>query len=259
MAAPEMLQPAGSPAVLGPRDRADAWRWLTIALVGLVVGYVMVDVLSTIGAAIAGTKGGVNALAQESEPPVWFVMVGLAGVWCGFGMAAYLVTRTGGRLGLVIARWDSLYIFLGLALQLAIGIVYLPVHLSGGTNAVNRELGGGSGWLLVIPAILTIIGAPVVEELFFRGVLLRALLELCKTGAGRGGRLVGVVVAVVLDGALFGLAHLGSGDLWAQLPALAAVGVVLAALAVKTRRLGPSIVTHAAFNASAVLWYAWSR
>jgi hypothetical protein len=255
MAAPEMLQPAGPPAVLGPRDRADAWRWLTIALVGLVVGYVMVVVLSTIGAGIAGTKGGVTALSSESEPPVWFVVVGLTGLWCGFGLAAYVVTRTGGRLGLVIEHWDSLYVFLGLALQLVLYLAYLPVHLSGGMNAANRELGGGTGWLLLVPAVLTIVGAPVIEELFFRGVLLRALLELCKTRAPA----LGVVVAIVIDGALFGLAHLGSGDLWAQLPGLAAVGVVLATLAVKTGRLGPSIATHAAFNALAVFVYAGSR
>ena len=250
-----MLQPAGSPAALGPRDRTEAWRWLMVALVGLVVGYVMVVVLTTIGAEIAGTKGGVNALSAASEPPVWFVMVDLVGVWTGFAMAAYLATRTGGRLGLGIARWDSLYVFLGIALQLGLALAYLPVHLKGGANAVNRELGAGSGWLLVVPAVLTIVGAPLIEELFFRGVLLRALLVLCRTTTP----VVGVVVAVVADGALFGLAHLGSGDLWEQLPGLAAVGIVLAALAVKTGRLGPSIVTHASFNAVVVLWYAASR
>jgi hypothetical protein len=255
MAAPGILQPASSAAALGPHDRQDAWRWLMIALVGLVVGYVMVVVLTTIGAGIAGTKGGVNALSRQTDPPVWYVMVGLAGVWCGFGGAAYVVTRTGGRLGLLIARWDSLYIFVGLFLQLALYLAYLPVHLSGGAHAINRELGGGSGWLLVVPAILTIVGAPVIEELFFRGVLLRALLVLCKTSSPA----IGVGVAVVLDGALFGLAHLGSGDLWVQLPGLAAVGIVLATLAVKTGRLGPSIATHASFNAAAVLWYAVSR
>ncbi len=46
---------------------------------------------------------------------------------------------------------------------------------------------------------------------------------------------------------------LGHSDL------IAAVGVVLATLAVKTRRLGPSIVTHGAFNAVVVLWYTVSR
>lgn len=219
------------------------------------MGYVMVVVLTTIGAEIAGTKGGVHALARAAEPPVWFVMVGLVGVWFGFAMASYLVTRSGGRLGLVVARWDSLYVFLGIALQLALAIAYLPVHLKGGANAVNRQLGAGSGWLLVVPAILTIVGAPLIEELFFRGVLLRALLELCRTSAP----VLGTAVAIVVDGALFGLAHLGSGDLWEQLPGLAAVGVVLAALAVKTGRLGPSIVTHASFNAVVVLWYAGSR
>lgn len=255
MASPGMLQPAGRSAALGPQDRAEAWRWLMLSLVGLVVGYVMVVVLTSLGAELAATKGGVNALARASEPPTWYVAEGLVGVWCGFVLPAYLVTRTGRSLGLALARWDSLYVFLGIALQLALVIAYLPVHLSGGANAVNRELGGGSGWVLIVPAMLTIIGAPVVEELFFRGVILRALLVLFDTSAP----VFGTAMAIVVDGALFGLAHLGSGDLLAQLPGLAAVGVVLATLAVKTRRLGPSIVTHAAFNAVVVLWYARSR
>jgi membrane protease YdiL (CAAX protease family) len=250
-----MLQPAGPSAVLGPRDRSDAWRWLMIALVGVVVGYLMALVLTTIGAAIAGTKGGVGALARANEPPTWYVVASLLGIWCGFGMAAYIVTRTGGRLGLVVARWDSLYVFLGVALQLALALAYLPVHLKGGNNAVHRDLGAGTGWLLVVPAVMTIIGAPVLEELFFRGVLLRALQVLCRTRVAA----LGVAIAVVVDGALFGMAHLGSGDLWAQLPGLAAVGVVLATLAVKTGRLGPSIVTHASFNAVVVLFYSVSR
>lgn len=241
--------------MLGPRTREEAWRWLVTAVVGLLVGYVVVVALTAIGAEITGTKGGASALARASVPPVWYITVGLVGLWCGFATAAYFVTRSGGRLGLALARWDSLYVFLGIALQLALLLAYLPVHLKGGTNAVNRDLGGGSGWLLVIPAIMTIVGAPVIEELFFRGVLLRALLVLCRTSTP----VLGAAVAIAIDGALFGVAHLGSGDLWVQLPGLAALGAVLAFLAVKTGRLGPSIVTHASFNAVVVFWYAVSR
>ena len=252
MASPGIVQPAGSPPALGPLDRTEAWRWLLYAAVGLLVGYVAVVLFTNLGAAIAGTKGGVTALAAAAEPPSWYVAAGLVGIWCGFLVPVFVARRAGRRLGLVVARWDSLYVFLGLVLQLVIAVAYIPVHVSGGSNAVNQQLGGGAGWVLVIPAILTIVGALLVEELFFRGVLLRALLVLCRGGTA----VLGTAVAVAVDATLFGLAHLGSGDQLVQLPGLAAVGAVLAWLAVKTGRLGPSIVTHASFNAVAVLYYS---
>jgi membrane protease YdiL (CAAX protease family) len=82
------------------------------------------------------------------------------------------------------------------------------------------------------------VGAPVVEELFFRGLVLRSLLPLAPAP-----------VAVVASGVLFGLAH------WqgVQFPGLAVFGVVLGVLAYRTGRLTPGIGAHAAFNAVAVL------
>ncbi len=81
----------------------------------------------------------------------------------------------------------------------------------------------------------------MVEELFFRGLLLRALQ-----------RRVGTVGAVVLSSVLFGLAHpqpLEAAALALVMISLAALAVVLATLVVKTGRLGPAILAHAAFNA----------
>lgn len=81
------------------------------------------------------------------------------------------------------------------------------------------------------------MGAPLVEELFFRGLLLRALL-------GR----TPVPVAVVISALLFGLAHFEA----VQFAGLAAFGVILALLAWRTGRLMPGIGAHAAFNMAAV-------
>ncbi len=65
-----------------------------------------------------------------------------------------------------------------------------------------------------------------MEELFFRGLLLKGLVRiLTPLGARRGAaRVAGVVIAVILDGLLFGLAH---GEL-IQLAGLAFFGMVLA-------------------------------
>jgi membrane protease YdiL (CAAX protease family) len=254
MAAPTLLQPAGDARDLGPVDRPDAWRWLATAVGGYVMGTVAALVLATIGAAIAGTPGGVSALSKAPEPPVWFVAVGLIGLWAGMGGAAKVVTLSGRHLGFVFRPTDVCFVALGPALQVVIYLCYQPFHPQNFSKPVNSLLGGGSGWLLAIPAVMAIFFVPVFEELFFRGVILRAFLVLSASRVA----VVGIVVSVVLDGALFGLAHLGN-DSWVQLPGLAFVGVVLAALAVRTGRLGPSIVTHASFNALAVLAFAAQR
>ncbi len=84
------------------------------------------------------------------------------------------------------------------------------------------------------------MGAPLVEELFFRGLLLRSIQKR-----------LGSTWAIVGSSVFFGLAHPQDLPFDAQIvimASLAAFGAALAALAVKTGRLGPGIVAHASFN-----------
>ena len=81
-----------------------------------------------------------------------------------------------------------------------------------------------------------------MEELFFRGLLLKALVRLfTPLRAAGGARTAGVVLAVIVDGLLFGLAH---GE-WVQLAGLAVFGMILAAVSYRTGRLGMNMVAHA--------------
>jgi membrane protease YdiL (CAAX protease family) len=66
--------------------------------------------------------------------------------------------------------------------------------------------------------------------------------------AGRA-RAVGVVLAVIADGLLFGVAH---GE-WIQFAGLASFGIVLAAVSYRTGRLGMNMVAHASFNLIAII------
>jgi membrane protease YdiL (CAAX protease family) len=95
----------------------------------------------------------------------------------------------------------------------------------------------------VVVGVSTMIGAPIVEELFFRGLLQHALARYAW-------------VAVVVQGLVFGLVHVtpeeGLGNLGIVL-GLAAFGMVLGAAVRRTGRLGTSIVAHAVFNAIAVV------
>ena len=108
----------------------------------------------------------------------------------------------------------------------------------------QRLTGGSHGAGYAAIAVATVVGAPFFEEVFFRGVLLRALARLF----GRWGGWVGPTLAIVISGTLFGLAHAES----LQLLGLAIFGVVLGIVSYRTGRLGMNMVAHASFNAVAL-------
>jgi CAAX protease family protein len=85
-------------------------------------------------------------------------------------------------------------------------------------------------------AVMVCLLAPLAEEFFFRGFLLRVLQE--KTN---------VVVAVAVTGIAFGLVHLPSGD-WIGMIVLSLFGMALCALFLLTSSLLPCIMLHAFHN-----------
>lgn len=97
---------------------------------------------------------------------------------------------------------------------------------------------------VVVLALLAIVVAPVVEELLFRGVVLRGLMMR-----------TGFWPAAVTSSALFGLFHAQGSAREAVLLAVATgvFGVGLCVLVRRTGRLGPAIGVHAVRNALAVV------
>jgi membrane protease YdiL (CAAX protease family) len=85
-------------------------------------------------------------------------------------------------------------------------------------------------------AAMTCLLAPLAEEFFFRGFLLRVLRERTN-----------LVVSVAVTGVVFGLVHLPSGD-WISVIVLSAFGVSLCALFLLTSSLVPCIMLHAFHN-----------
>ena len=182
----------------------------------------------------------------------------LVGLWSGLVPGTLLVCRVRGTgnlahdLGLRFKFPADLHgIWVGLLSQfIVLPIVYVFIQLFADGDLAEdlekpaRELtdnARGPGFLLL--AALLIVGAPLVEEIFYRGMLLRSLK-----------RYMPAVAAVVVSGVVFGVAHFNL----LTLPGLALFGVFLAMLAQRFERLGPSIVAHAVFNAATVvlLWNA---
>lgn len=173
-------------------------------------------------------------------------------LWVGMlGSVLVVLRRRGGRLGADLGlRAKVIDVPLGIALGVACQLILVPAVSWPWTTLLGRrsdELREPACRLaekaddpvgIALLFLITVIGAPIVEELFFRGFVQRPLVA-------RLGRPVGLVLTAVL----FGLTHFQL----LQLPALVVFGLVLGLLAERTGRLGPSIVTHMAFNATTVV------
>jgi uncharacterized protein len=242
-----------------PQTKRQAWMWLVYALVGFLVGQIGALIFGTVAGAIAGkTSAQMSAIATAAVPPEWYVVSTLLGLWIGFIGAPWLASRTQGTrhfardLGVRFRVVDLVGIAIGLGGQLLVAIMYAPFqHDIHNFNAPSQKLTGAShGAGFVVIAIATVLLAPVMEELFFRGLLLKALVRLfTRMGAAGGARVAGVVLAVIVDGLLFGLAHAE----WVQLAGLAVFGMILAAVSYRTGRLGMNMVAHASFNLVAIV------
>jgi membrane protease YdiL (CAAX protease family) len=111
------------------------------------------------------------------------------------------------------------------------------------TDMVDSATTSTGSLLLLVVAVGLV--TPVVEELWFRGFLLRAI-----------GKRFGAPIAVVVSSVAFGLPHAqfeGIGDLW-LISMLTVYGLILALLTVRNQgRLGAAIICHAINNTIAVL------
>ena len=178
----------------------------------------------------------------------WVGMVGVT-VWASRSKGAgSLADDFGFRLegrdvprGLVVGL--ACYFLLVPAVVLLVEAFFHDVNVSQQSEELTAD---ASGWSMVLLGPFLVVGAPVAEEVFFRGLLQRSLV-----------RRIGVAPGIVLAAVLFGLAHaMVDIDGWtvvALVLALSAFGAVLGILAHRTRRLGTSLVAHGVFNLVTVL------
>lgn len=200
---------------------------------------------AVIGASIASVVAGVGA----GETSLATTVGSLAGMWSTYvAMIAFRLRRDdrtwAGALGLRFRPLDGpLGVVAGLVSSiLVVQVVYVVLQLVRVLDERDldrlddpaRALGDtAQGPAFLVLALLIGIGAPVIEEIVFRGFLQRPLIAR-----------VGAVPGIVITAVVFALVHLQP----LQFPALLAFGLVLGALAHRTKRLGPSIVTHVVFN-----------
>jgi membrane protease YdiL (CAAX protease family) len=93
---------------------------------------------------------------------------------------------------------------------------------------------------VVLAIVAVAASAPIVEEIFFRGLLYRSLRNK-----------LSILPAALIAGALFGLVHITSYPV-ATLPVKAAFGVIACLLYERTGSLLPGIGLHSFVDASAI-------
>jgi membrane protease YdiL (CAAX protease family) len=169
--------------------------------------------------------------------------------WCRFASRRWGTGDLGTDIGLT-PRFSDLgwgpVIWLGaIGAQIVVGavIVALGVPLVGNTEGIE-EISADRTYVVSL-VITAVIAAPVVEEMVFRGVVMRGLRSRLP-----------IVAVVVLQGLLFGAAHIdpvrGVGNVGLVL-VLAGVGVAFGVAVALLGRIGPSMVAHALFNGAVLL------
>ena len=173
---------------------------------------------------------------QEGKPHVqlnpWIGVLAL--ILASVASVKYLDKRPVGSLGLKLhgAWWRELLIGIGLGIFLLLAFFLLTLALQG---FIKKDLTSGDFWRQFLLLIGNAWGA-VGEELLFRGFPLQVLIEG-----------IGVVPALFVSSALFGLAHVQEqgwlGVVWAG-----SVGMLLAVSYLKTKALWMPIGIHFSFN-----------
>lgn len=230
-------------------------RWgLTDAACGFVVA---IALSAVVGGAILALAGWDTI----DEAPIWGVALLQIPLWLGLGGSVVVASRARGARSLRTdfgLAWEPKDVPIGLAVGVAAQyfvsyVVSWPViKLSGASfddyEEPARKLADkaheSSWWGIVLLVVVVVVAAPLVEELFYRGLLQRSFL-----------RRVSPPAAIGCTAVLFGVSHLQA----LQLPALVVFGILVGMLAYRTGRLGPSIFTHVGFNATTVVVLLWDK
>tara|TARA_R110000868_G_scaffold160976_2_gene390810 strand:+ start:41 stop:871 length:831 start_codon:yes stop_codon:yes gene_type:complete len=172
-------------------------------------------------------------------------------MWHHFGI--YAAHRA--AFSVIPRRWSELVIgVLILAFMLMVGsplavwfhqlaMMDQSLTLAGGapledvSNVDNFVQSGAALWVIIL---LTLVAAPIVEEILFRGWMLPMLVARGVPG----------VFAVLISALAFGLIHTGQGLM--VMTSTMLLGIVLGAARLATGRVAASVLGHIANNAWAI-------
>lgn len=219
--------------------------------IGCYLAAVVLTVVVT-SSAVSGT----NNNATEN-PTTFVVALSALGLWLPFVFMLRWVARRAGTdfrtyFGLRFAKIDWLGVPLGVFCQVVLMNVvnwplnkwfpetFNPERIE--TRARDLVDNAQGAWFIVL-FVVVVIGAPFVEELVYRGFIQGGLQTR-----------IGSTWALIITSAWFAVVHMEP----IEFPGLFAFAIVLGLCYRRTQRLGLSITTHLAFNATGLLLVALS-
>jgi len=206
-----------------------------MAWIGGQLMFQVVAVVASGGSDVGSTSIPVLALGVVAT---WSAYV--AGLWWASTRAGSGSPRV--DYAIEIEFVDLVAVPVGVLAQLVlVPVVYLPLRwmwpsvftvdrLEETARSLVDRAGGASVVLLVI---IVVLGAPIIEELVYRGLLQGSL-------AAR----INEPLALIAASAWFAVIHFRP----VEYPGLFAAGLVFGGCMLVTRRLGTAIIAHAAFN-----------
>lgn len=227
-------------------EAAPEVRW---GLGDAIVGEILTLVVPGIVGAVVLSAGGYSS---DQDLSLWLVSLLQMPLWIVLFASPLWASRRKGLGSLaddfgLRMRWRDIPIGLGIGFvaQLALGLALQAFyHLIGvdtdkvGETAKSLTDRANDPAGVILLFVVVVVAAPVFEELFYRGLWLRALEKRW-----------GSAWAIGISAVLFGAVHFQPYDF----PALAAIGLLTSLLTIRFGRLGPAIWLHVAFNLTAVI------
>lgn len=193
---------------------------------------------------------------EELSSGAFFWVVLPVGALASIGTVV-LVSKRKGRgslrvdFGFELAWRDWPALFAGVGWQVVLILLLVPFVLLLDPDEPAQELvqeieetRSALLWVAIVGEVVVI--QPAIEEVIFRGILLRSLV-----------RRFTPATAIVVSGLIFGAIHVtGTGinlDALPTIVGLSAFGMLLAALALRHRSLSRPMFTHMGFNLAVVL------
>jgi membrane protease YdiL (CAAX protease family) len=215
--------------------------------------YLTAVVVSVAVMSISGTSSN----DATDSPTTWVLTLSALGLWLPFVFMLRWVARRADTdfrqyFGMRFAKTDWLGIPLGIFCQVVLMNVvnwplnkwfpntFNPQRIE--TRARDMVDAAHGAWFIVL-FLIVVVGAPLVEELVYRGFIQGGLQTR-----------LGSTWALIIAAAWFTVVHLEP----IEFPGLFAFAIVLGLCYKRTQRIGLSVVTHLAFNATGLLLVALS-
>lgn len=233
------------PPALGHDERARLpARAAALGIAGLLLG------------AVVGIGSALGLDLVDGLPRVVPVVVAQVLLWAGMVGACVVASRRFGTgslrrdYGLRFRRSDIGWgLLLAFVARLVAGVVVVVLvgvdERLGGSNLPEASELRSDIPVLVAFSLMAVVGAPVIEELFFRGLLLQSLIARLRTGGA-------IPVQALLFGAVHAVPTSGLGNV-SVLVATFSFGLLAGGTVLWKGRLGTTIVGHALFNVVAVV------